>query len=112
MADYLGTTSMVLDHYFGNSVNSFTGLLGVRYRATNYDYSPTRDKFIGGLERAIEKNVPETEGVTLDHLREMVDLARHDWSDLDAVKRLYQRGWELRPKKYPHPKEMFPHEGQ
>ncbi|MBI2665406.1 hypothetical protein HYX12_02175 [Candidatus Woesearchaeota archaeon] len=110
--DYLGTTSLALDHYFGNCTGCFTGVVGVRYRATNHDFGPSRDKFIAGLERAIEKNVPETEGVTLDNLREIVDLARHDWSDLDAVKKLYQRGWELRPKRYPHPKDMFPYEGQ
>lgn len=108
MADYLGTTALVLDHYFGNKVSSITGVVGVDRRAKNYDFGPTRDEFIAGLERAIERNVPEEDEVTYDHLREMITLARQDWSNLDVAKKLYQRGWEIRPKRYPHPKDMFP----
>ena len=110
MVDYLGTTTLALDHYFSNCSSVFTGVVGVHYRSIGYDFCPQQDRFIAGLERAIEKNVIEDEGVTLDHLREMIALARQDWSNLDAVKKLYQRGWELRPKRYPHPKDMFPYE--
>ena len=108
--DYLGTTTLALDHYFGSCIQAVTGVLGVHRRANNYDFGHDQDRLIAGLERAIEKNVPEEDGVTHDHLREIISLARQDWSNLDVAKRLYQRGWELRPKRYPHPKDMFPHE--
>ena len=60
------------------------------------DLQERKDGFIGGLERAISMGIPEFRGVTLENLREMVDLAKSgDWGDKEVIQALYSRYGEL-----------------
>jgi hypothetical protein len=59
------------------------------------------------LEEAVRERVREEEGITHQHLREMIDLARaRDWSKVETIKALYRRFCEITGERYDE-KELF-----
>lgn len=99
MADkYIGTTAVDLDHYFRNEVGAVRMSHIAGDRTCNFEDS--RRDFIAGLERTLMDHVPESEGVTRTHLQEMVQMAQGDWSNIETIKRLYKRYFEVRGKEY------------
>ncbi len=101
MADnHTGTTVSALEHYFGNHVTIVRVNLLMN---PDYDSQSCRDKFIAGLEKAVRDNLPEEQGVTQDHLREVIELARGDWKDIGTIKELYRRVYEIAKEPFDEP---------
>ena len=82
------TTAAELHHYFGNHV----GIARWSHVGDTYIYNINRcrDAFIAGLEKTLAEELPESAGVTIIHLQEMIKLARGDWSELETIKSLYR----------------------
>ncbi len=95
--NYLGTTAGELDYLFGNHV----GIARVKLlKDPKYEANTHRDDFITGLQRAIQEDLPEGQGVTHNHLMTMSELASQDWSGVDTIKALYNLFGEIRGKEY------------
>jgi hypothetical protein len=77
-------------------------------RNPDYDASAHRDAVVTGLEKTIEAGVPEGNGVTLDHLRDILELARADWS-IPTLIGLYHRNSEITGKPFDEAK-LFPNQ--
>ncbi|MBI5061404.1 MAG: hypothetical protein HZB67_03750 [Candidatus Aenigmarchaeota archaeon] len=93
--EYFATTAGRLDHYFRTCIGAAHVLMD--FGQTGINYNEMQERFISGLERVIAKNLPEYDGVTNDHLREMVELARgKDWSDREQLLQLRARYREIR----------------
>lgn len=93
---YFGTTASSLDHYFGNYAGMARLFHLDKPKPSPDAFEERKQKFIAGLERAIAQNLPEYGGITQQHLREMMQLAQGDWTDVRTVKALYARYDELR----------------
>ena len=95
---YLQSTAGKLDKYFGDYVcwvrNVHIGAI------ENCNFKQNRTKFIDGLEKTLADGLPQRKGVTRDHLREMIELARGDWSCVETIQGLYYRYSEIREKNY------------
>lgn len=103
--DYAGTLVADLDHYFGNYVGWARQChLGI----ASDDLAASKTAFINSLEKALAANLPSSKGVTSDHLREMIELARGDWSDVETIKTLYRRRYEIRREEYNEEKLFLP----
>lgn len=97
---YIGSTAGSLDHYFGNNVG-IARLWHIDPSDGQRDFGKQQRDFIVGLEAAIGKNLPEYAGVTNQYLREVVQLAQSgDWRDVETVKRLYSRVYQIRHKQF------------
>ena len=93
---YLGTTASELDHYFANYVGMAKDWLmeGEKERA-----QAQKVPFVDGLERVIDKNLPEFKGITNDTLRMIVKLAQSgDWSEIETIKSFYRWYYQIRGK--------------
>jgi len=60
----------------------------------------SRKKFCESLQSRLDAGLPELEGVTHDHLREMIAIAQGNWNDVNTIKALYQHYSEIRQKNY------------
>ncbi len=90
----LNTTASELDHYFGNCVG-YARLFHIEQSSGKYLHKE-KEKFVSGLEKALVEEVSEEKEVTREHLREMIRLAKRDWSDVETIKSVYKRYFEIR----------------
>ncbi len=94
--EYLGSTAWAFDDRFGNRVAPAKLSKDVEL---GFDFDKIRDDYIAELEDAINQNLPEYDGVTNEHLREMIELSRgKDWSDLEVIGALYSARDRIRGK--------------
>ncbi len=111
MRAYNESTAGVLDHYFGNTVSFMGDYLNspvlqtsIREIERETQAEPlaisSRREFYEGLQEKLDAGAPELEGVTHDHLREMIAIAQGDWDDVNTIKALYQRYSEIRKTNY------------
>lgn len=104
--DGLGTTNSELRHYF-NKVSA--ARIKHLYPDRDVDLDRLKADYTSGLELAIDKDVPEDKGVTIDHLREMLQLARGDWVVIGTIKALYRRHREIIRQAYDEDSEFKGH---
>jgi len=94
--DYFGTIRE-LNHYFGSHVS----MARLRHkRGRNDKCNDLQTAFIERLESSLREDIPETQGVTRAHLRELIEIAQGDWSDTETLKQLYMRKFEIKGEEY------------
>ena len=106
--EYWGSTAAALDHYFGNYIE-MARLFHVfdTPKPSREAFEERKTKFIAGLESTIARNLPVHGGITQDHLREILQLAQGDWSDINVVKSVYDMYYQINGTKYDE-KMLFP----
>ncbi|GEM_PF-3483115 len=107
-----GTTALSLDHYFQNIADCFQNVVdNARYRhlngSTTGEYlQESKVRLTAALETAIKKNLPEDRGVTQQNLQEIIELASGDWSNIDTIRQLYRRYFQIKNREYDE-QELF-----
>ena len=87
--EYVRTTASAL----GNNFGDYIGIVRLWHWCGDMtrDFDGCKRGFIEALERAIKENLPEGDGVTNQHLKQMIQLAQNsDLSDIGTVKTLYR----------------------
>ena len=99
---YIGTTACALDHYFGNNlIHAKMKLVHREAReGINIDLDELKREFISGLEGALSDTIPEYGGITKQHIRETIELARGDWSNVEIIKSIYRKIFAIKCKPF------------
>jgi len=89
-------TAEWLDHY----VNQNVQIVRMAYSSNRPDLAFVAQKeLIEGLENKMERGMIVSDGVTIEHVKEIIELARKEWTK-DSVISLYKRYCEIRDRPF------------
>ena len=101
------TTAQVLDNSFGAYISNARLWLSCGDGEPRL-FGDQKKRFVSDLERALAGMAPESEGVTYEHLQQMIELANGgNWYDVSIIRALHERYAEIRQKPFDMEK-LFP----
>ncbi len=95
MTEYRGSAAENLDHYFGSCIA--VARIWFKEGRLDQDFDSRKQKFLEGMQRDIDQNLPECNGVDVNNIKEYKKLAElGDWKSVETIKMLYKAYYKIR----------------